>query len=319
MSHRVLIVDDHEPWRRHVASLLDKTRGWKVIGEASNGCDAVPAAAALRPDLILLDVELPRMNGIKAAERITTVAPETRILFMSAHSSLDIVEAALNAGGLGYIQKMNAGNELLPAMAAIMSGGRFVGAVLTGQPLGEDASEWPPRCHEAAFYAGEGLLVDGFADFAKASLTSGASLILVAPAARRQQIDQRLEADGIDIAKAIGEGRYRQADVAPVLAEFMVDGWPDEARFWKAGTAMVLEAAKASKQSIRRVAACGECAPTLLREGRGDAAVRLEQLWDALVRSFRVDVFCGYTTPAPGADLDDLLQRIRREHSHIHS
>jgi DNA-binding NarL/FixJ family response regulator len=321
MNRRVLIVDDHESWRRHISSFLGKTRGWQVIGEAADGWDAIQRVVALRPDVILLDMEIPGLNGMEIARRIVASDPAAKILFLSAHPSLDIVEAALAAGGRGYVLKMDAGDELLTAMEAIVAGERFLGAVLSGRLFDADAHKAPwARRHEVAFYPDDARLLNGYAGFAKAALTDGASLIFVAPSSRQHDLQQRLRADGVDLDLAIGEGRYRAVDVQTAHSRFMVDGWPDESRFWNAGTALVLGAARASKHPNPRVAACGECAAGLLRDGRPDAAVRLEQLWDVLVRSYKIDVFCGYPAAVPGFDANsDVFQRICREHSAVHS
>src|SRR4030095_7378650 len=97
----VLVVDDDEPWRRHVCSVLRSSPRWRVAGEASDGLEAVQQATALQPDLILLDIGLPKQNGIQAARRILEIDPRSKILFLSEYRSWDIAEAALCAGARG--------------------------------------------------------------------------------------------------------------------------------------------------------------------------------------------------------------------------
>src|SRR5688572_28979893 len=130
MNRRVLLVDDHLPLRRHMSSAVQASPGWLVVGESDDGPDAIEKAAALQPDLILLDVELPTLNGLEAARRILAADPNTRILFVSAHYSWDIVEAAMGAGARGYILKLELGHDLLPAMQAISDGQRWVSSTL---------------------------------------------------------------------------------------------------------------------------------------------------------------------------------------------
>ena len=125
---RVLLVDDHESWRRQLASLVEQTGQWQVVGEAVDGLDAIAKAALVKPDLILLDVELPSLNGLKAARRIVAADPAARILFVSAHHERDIIAAAMSTGACGYILKANVAYELLPAMAAIRNGEQFITA-----------------------------------------------------------------------------------------------------------------------------------------------------------------------------------------------
>jgi DNA-binding NarL/FixJ family response regulator len=128
----VLVVDDHEPWRRQLCSLIEHTGQWQIVGEAVDGIDAIAKVAAVRPDLILLDVELPSMSGLEAARRIVAADPGARILFISAHRERDIMSAALSTGACGYILKTNVARELLPAMAAIREGEQFISAALAG-------------------------------------------------------------------------------------------------------------------------------------------------------------------------------------------
>src|SRR6516162_8204186 len=105
MSLRVLVVDDFEPWRRFVFSTLQNQPDLKILLEVSDGLQAVKQAEQLHPDLVLLDIGLPTLNGIQAARRIRSVSPNSRILFLSENSAPDVAEGALEAGGTGYVVK----------------------------------------------------------------------------------------------------------------------------------------------------------------------------------------------------------------------
>jgi len=219
---RVLLVDDHEPWRRQIALMLETgSPRWQVVGQAADGLDAVEKARTLRPDLILLDIGLPALNGIEAAARILTHDPASRILFVSEHSASDIVDAALATGAGGYLVKSKASLELRPAMAAVAEGGRFVSASVVN-------ANWR---HAAAFYPDDALLLDDYVRLAMTTLKAGNALIVTLERARRGLLEQRLQARGIVIDHAIREGRYLAADVPDALAGFMVDDWPDRERF----------------------------------------------------------------------------------------
>ena len=113
--------------------MVEQTGQWQIAGEAVDGLDAIAKAAAVQPDLILLDVELPLLNGLEAARRIVAADPAARILFVSGHREPDIIAGAMSTGALGYILKANVAHDLLPAMAAIRVGERFISAALAGR------------------------------------------------------------------------------------------------------------------------------------------------------------------------------------------
>ena len=123
---RVLLVDDFEPFRSMVSSLLERQPALQVIGCASDGADAVKQGEILQPDLILLDIGLPTLNGIEAARQIRVVSPKSVILFLSANCSTDVARAALHTGARGYIVKADVVNDLLPAVDAVLMGKQFM-------------------------------------------------------------------------------------------------------------------------------------------------------------------------------------------------
>jgi DNA-binding NarL/FixJ family response regulator len=122
----VLVVDDYEPFRRFVSSTLRKRPEFQVVGEASDGLEAVHKSAELQPDLIVLDIGLPTLNGIEAARRIRQLSTGSKILFLSQESFTDVAREALSSGALGYLVKTNAGSELLPAVDSVLQGREFL-------------------------------------------------------------------------------------------------------------------------------------------------------------------------------------------------
>jgi DNA-binding NarL/FixJ family response regulator len=123
---RVLLVDDYAPFRKFVRLALGMNPGLQIAGEASDGLDAVQKTEELRPDLILLDIGLPTLNGIEVARRIRELSPKTRILFVSQELSPDVVREALGTGAFGYVIKANAARDLSPAVAAVCQGKQFL-------------------------------------------------------------------------------------------------------------------------------------------------------------------------------------------------
>jgi DNA-binding NarL/FixJ family response regulator len=123
---RVMVVEDFQFFRRLIYSKLGQRSDLRVVCEVSDGLEAVQKAEELRPDLILLDIGLPTLNGIEAARRILTLAPESKIIFLSQETSTDIVQEAMRLGAWGYILKTRARSNLLQAIDAVLSGKRFV-------------------------------------------------------------------------------------------------------------------------------------------------------------------------------------------------
>ena len=129
------MVEDFEPFRGLIRSTLKKRPEFQIVGEAADGLESVQRAEELQPDLILLDIGLPSLNGIDAARRIRKLSPKSKILFMSQESSADVVQEALALGALGYVVKAHAGVELLTAVDAVLQGRQFVGSGLSGHPF----------------------------------------------------------------------------------------------------------------------------------------------------------------------------------------
>jgi DNA-binding NarL/FixJ family response regulator len=122
---RLLVVDDHEKFRQLVVSTIQEVPQIQIVGEAADGLHAVRKAEQLQPDLILLDIGLPGQNGLDAARQIRALCPESKILFVSQVTSVDVVQLALKAGGAGYVVKTEAGRDLLDAIEAIIRGETF--------------------------------------------------------------------------------------------------------------------------------------------------------------------------------------------------
>lgn len=302
MAYRVLLVDDYEPWRKLVGAKLERNLQWDIVGEAADGLEAVNKSEALLPDLILLDIGLPKLSGLEAARRIRATNPDIKILFLSENLSSDIAQVALEIGH-GYVLKSNAVRELLPAMEALV----------------EDLATGEPPRHEIAFYSDDATLIEGYGRYAEEALNSGKALIVVSRDIPREVLEQELTSRGMDVQRLTSEGVFRWLDANDVLSSFVVENWPDEERFWNVVPPIIKEAARASTAKHARVAAWGECAPILWKAGNAEAAIKLEQLWNDISRIHGLDVFCAYPAKSvsePGND--SFYERISREHSLVH-
>jgi DNA-binding NarL/FixJ family response regulator len=119
MTVRILLVDDHPIVRQGLKTLLEGRPGWQVIGEASDGVEAIEKAEHMQPDVMVLDVTMPRMNGLEACRVIRQKAPALEILFVTQHDSPQMMREALDAGARGYVVKSNAARDLLEAVEAV--------------------------------------------------------------------------------------------------------------------------------------------------------------------------------------------------------
>ena len=137
---RILIADDHTLLLEGYSKLLEDQ--FEVVGTASDGRQLLEMASALRPDLILLDVSMPVLNGIDAARRLSDLVPETRILMVSMHADPDYVVESFRAGASGFVVKSGAAAELRQAIGVVLAGGRYITPLITGDAT--EAVRCPP-------------------------------------------------------------------------------------------------------------------------------------------------------------------------------
>lgn len=122
---RVLLADDHTLVRQGLRKILEERPDWEVVAEVGDGREAIKKAVALKPDIAILDVAMPQLNGIDAAQQIARRVPETKVLILSMHSDEAYVTRALQAGAKGYMLKDSAGNDLLKAVSDVAAGKSF--------------------------------------------------------------------------------------------------------------------------------------------------------------------------------------------------
>lgn len=128
---RILIVDDFEPWQHLVLWVLEPQTDLQVISTAVDGPEAVQKAGELKPDLILMDLGLPGMNGLEATRQIRIASPGSKVIFLTDHNEPDIVQAAFAAGASGFVLKSEFRADLVPAVRAVLLGQRFISRSLT--------------------------------------------------------------------------------------------------------------------------------------------------------------------------------------------
>jgi DNA-binding NarL/FixJ family response regulator len=298
---KILVVEDHGPFRQFTCAALQRRPEFQAI-EAADGLEAVRKAEALQPDVILLDLSLPRMHGFEVARQIRRLAPHARLLVMSLESSLDVVRKALSLGARGYVQKASAGTDLLPAIDAVLAGRQFVSRSVA---LTEAAEASAPRRHEILFCPDDAAIVHGFSRYVAAAMEAADAAIVLVTEPHRTDLLQELRTRGVDIDGAIERGTCRSFDADVAL---------DPIRFLEAIDG-VRAAAVAAGKAHPRVAFCGERAGRLWAAGRTVEAVQLEHLCGELADD--VDILCGY--PMPYATDDQALTRMCAEHTSVYA
>ena len=307
------MVEDSEPFRKIICSILGKRPELQIVGEVSDGLEAVQKAEELQPDLISLDIGLPTLGGIEAARRIRELSPQSRIIFVSQDTSVHVVQAALAEGANGYVVKADLRRELLTAVDAVLRGEQFVGRrfsahdfigasdAVASQGFQTESAVAPLQRsieiagrHEVGFYSDDADLPDDLTRFIEAALKAGNAAIVVATESHRNSLLRRLQALGLDIGAAIVQGRYIALDAADVLSKFMLRDVPDPVRFLHVLGNLISTAAKTVKGKQARVVIFGEICRLLGAQGNEEAAIEVENLGKQLAKTYDVDILCGY-------------------------
>ena len=326
---RVLLVEDHELFRRFIRSVIETRHDFRLVCEAADGLEAVHKCLELQPDVVLLDIGLPGLSGLEAARRIRAFVPACRIVFLTQESSADVVEEAMRLGAAGYVIKVRAAGELVPALIAAREGRQFVSSGVAGVELccgqkvdsgnGPCEALVPPRnstnhAHEIHLYPDDASFVAGFASFVESSLNAHRLVLALIGESHRGEIFQTLEAGGISVSVAIAAGHFVPLDAAQVRAEFMVNGRVDPVRLRRTSISL-LETLMQSNPGVP-ISVCGEGASILLALGNGEAALQVEQVWDEISVRYGIEVRCPYLLGSLRQD-SRTHEQIRAAHSAV--
>jgi DNA-binding NarL/FixJ family response regulator len=305
---KALIVDDFEPFRLFVCSTLQQMSGFQVIDEASDGLEALEKAKTLQPDLVVLDIGLPKVNGIEVAKRLRQLAPRATILFLSQEPSSDVIREVLLLGALGYVHKSRAGSELLTAIETVLAGRKYVSGGLDGNEFEEGTDFQARRNHEILFSSDDELVLDRFTHFVATALRAGNPAMVCATELHREALLQRLKKQGVGMDAAIQRGTYISFDVAEPV---------DPVCLFQAVRGLIEAASKAGKTGRPHVAFCGERAGRLWAEGKTDQAIQLEQLCDDLATTHDVDLLCAYPIASSAEQDEQSFKSICEVHSTV--
>jgi CheY-like chemotaxis protein len=321
---------------------LKENHKLRIVGVVSDGLEAIQKAGELQPDLILLDIGLPKVNGIVAARRIRDVAPNSKILFLSQTLDLNVAQGALCEGGHGFLVKSDAERELFAAIRDVMQGKRFLSRRLASPALAGDvvsqgasyldgeaiaspiislsANRDVGRFHEVHFYSDDSLFLDTCTRFLGAALSAGDAAVFIGTATHSMTLLETLHAEDPDTRTAIGQGRYVGFNAAEFISDFIANDMPDTGSFLRVVDDVIVAARKGVEGEHSRVAVCSECAHILWAQGKADAAIRLEELWNQITTKYNVNILCGYSPESLRCEEDSYtFRRICQEHSTVHS
>jgi DNA-binding NarL/FixJ family response regulator len=325
---RVLLVEDHEPFRRFIRTFLGVRHDLDLVDDAPDGLSGVQKCVELRPDLVLLDIGLPRLNGIQAARQIRQLVPGCRIVFLTQETSVEIVQEALSLGATGYVIKAQTASDLIPAITAARDGRKFVSPTVDGHKHQEDPdsrsfSKRSSFCpsdtnfrHEVHFYPDDSTFVSGISRFIERSLKNGKVVLTIVDASQLIEIVDTLQSRGVDMLSASERDRFLPINIADLTAEFMVNGRPDVERLLKACTNLVENVKR--KTARNRICVCGACVSALLAQGSLEATMQLERAWDEIGRRHDLELFCCYIlSSAQRAQQIEACRQIASLHSQV--
>jgi DNA-binding NarL/FixJ family response regulator len=340
--YRVLLVEDFCTFRRAIRAMLEHHAGFLVVGEAADGNEAIQLAGKLLPDIILLDINLPQLNGFEALPQILRHSPVSKIVFLTQEHSAEVAEEALRLGAHGYVVKTDAGSELLGALEAVTRDQRYLSRQLQLR-MGGKPRPWPgakagtasaaavvgipglperqPSCaHEAHYYLHESDFLESLQGCVRTALNAGDAVIALLTGTHQQALCQRLQAMGLEVNDEIRAGRLRLLDADAIVARYRGDELPDETQSREEARVLLESAKKARMGERSRVCVFGECVSLLYAKGKGDVVLRLERFWDELGKTHELYLRCWYQVNQQQLEIDwQFFQQVSEQHSAVHS
>jgi len=308
----VLLADDHAEMLKTVTSML--TPHFEVVAAVGDGKAALDAAARTDPDVAILDMAMPRLNGIQAAKELREQNSETKVIFLTAEEDDDYISAALDVGARGFVVKRRLRLDLLPALNLTLAGKFFI----SPQAFTETPKS-PRHRHALELYFDDDVFFRHVSESAATALADGERVFMLLSDAGLYSVAKRLRAAGFDLPAAIGRGRYHSFTVENVVPLFIQGGCPQAARFEVFFHPLVSRAAALARADGSRVSIFSNVTAALLNQGwNAQVAARVEEAWSDLVSREFCMVHCGCPAMHLGSkEGRAALSRICGEHSNV--
>jgi CheY-like chemotaxis protein len=343
-SVEIVIVDDRELFRRMVRSLLETQSDYHICGEAGDGIEAIEKVRQLRPDIVLMDINMPRMDGLEATRIIRREVPKSNVIIVTQNDAMVAREQARSVNAKGFVTKSDLTRDLFPTIEKFRRAkpegyetntdrGRIVrrgGAAVEnnsgldqtkstagqGEPWCGLLNSAAPRDHIVQLYQDQQFLNRAVCRFAAAAITNGEGVILVPTVAHWDAFRPRLESEGVDVKAAEKRGQLTVVDADNLLPTFMRDGMPDSPVFLGLAQSVVSQARGDGRYP--KVRWWGEMVNILWERGDVAASMQLEDQFDQLAHEQDIAIFCSFLMDNFDGDVHArMLPRLGENHSHL--
>jgi len=293
----VLLVDDHQPILDTVSATL--AGDFDVAGVATSGAQALDVARAVDPDLIVLDVTMPGLDGFQTARALEEAGSRARIIFLSMHDADDYVGEAFRCGGRGYVLKTRVARDLAHALDHALAGRLFVPTLTSLFHVANGGG------HAMELHGDEDSFVDGMAAFFDMALRRGDATCVIGTESLREGLESRLRARGWDIGS---HRRYVAVDAQQALNRFMDDGLPDPSRLAEVAAELDQYRRGVGEGAVPRLTVFGNMVALLHEQGNDQGVLAVESLWNTLTRGLPFFTLCGYSTACFDDSASEVLE-----------
>jgi CheY-like chemotaxis protein len=304
---RVVLVDDHSHVLDRVFTML--ADDFDVVGVATDGRQALQTARRADPDVIVLDVDMPGLDGFQTLRALKQEGLAAPAVFLSMHEADEIIDAAFQCGGRGYVVKSHLGRDLASALDQALLGGLFVPSLTSLFRLTHASM------HAMQVHRDVETFLGGLAFFFDLALRRGDATCVIASEPVREGLSVRLRARGWHVGGSSGHKRILVIDAADALNRFMRNGLPDADRLAEIAAELDQYRIAVAEGPTSRLTISGNLVMSLISDGNASAAIALESHWNTLTHGLPFVTLCGYATSCFHDGVPTLWSDACAEHS----